>query len=153
MTTIGPMHNPPHPGEFIRDGYLSELQPSHTGDGAASLALPGAFGRKLASDARCLRPLACPPAAGSQLTRASGGRNDLIETTCKLRVVISARRMPWGSPLGRTIWIVLGVLLMRHQRRAPSPANRSGRKLLRRSGRNGVLGGELKASGCAAHFA
>ena len=28
MTTIGPMHNPPHPGEFIRDVYLSELQMS-----------------------------------------------------------------------------------------------------------------------------
>lgn len=28
MTTIGPMHNPPHPGEFIREVYLSELQMS-----------------------------------------------------------------------------------------------------------------------------
>jgi addiction module HigA family antidote len=26
--TIGPMHNPPHPGEFIRDVDLSELQMS-----------------------------------------------------------------------------------------------------------------------------
>ncbi len=26
MSTIGPMHNPPHPGEFIRNVYLSELQ-------------------------------------------------------------------------------------------------------------------------------
>ena len=30
-----------------------------------------------------------------------------------MRVVISAMRMPWGSPLGRKIWIVLGVLLIR----------------------------------------
>jgi antitoxin HigA-1 len=28
MTTIGAMHNPPHPGEFIRELYLSELQMS-----------------------------------------------------------------------------------------------------------------------------
>ena len=28
MTTIGPMHNPPHPGEFIREIYLRELQMS-----------------------------------------------------------------------------------------------------------------------------
>ena len=28
MMTIGPIHNPPHPGEFIRDVYLSELQMS-----------------------------------------------------------------------------------------------------------------------------
>jgi addiction module HigA family antidote len=28
MSDIGPMHNPPHPGEFIRDVDLSELQMS-----------------------------------------------------------------------------------------------------------------------------
>jgi transposase-like protein len=28
MTTIGPMHNLPYPGEFIREIYLSELQMS-----------------------------------------------------------------------------------------------------------------------------
>ena len=28
MTTTCPMHNPPHPGEFIREIYLSELQMS-----------------------------------------------------------------------------------------------------------------------------
>jgi hypothetical protein len=31
---------------------------------------------------------------------------------CTMRVVISAMRMPWGSPLGKTIWIVLGGLVM-----------------------------------------
>jgi hypothetical protein len=31
--------------------------------------------------------------------------------TRTMRVLISAIRMPWGSPLGRNIWIVLGVLL------------------------------------------
>jgi hypothetical protein len=29
-----------------------------------------------------------------------------------MRVVISAMRMPGGSPLGKTIWIVLGGLVM-----------------------------------------
>jgi hypothetical protein len=30
-----------------------------------------------------------------------------------MRVVISAVRMPWGSPLGRTIWMDSGIWLMR----------------------------------------
>jgi len=47
--------------------------------------------------------------------------------TWTMRVVISAMRMPWGSPLGRKIWIVLGVWLMRRWQRAPAPAHRSGR--------------------------
>ena len=33
--------------------------------------------------------------------------------TCTMPVVISATRMPRGSPPGRNIWMVFGVMLMR----------------------------------------
>lgn len=43
---------------------------------------------------------------------ASASRLRGPSIACTMRVVIAARRMPWGSPLGRTIWIVLGGLVI-----------------------------------------
>ena len=40
---------------------------------------------------------------------------------------VSAMRMPWGSPLGRKIWVDLGVWLMLGLLRGPNSAHRSGR--------------------------
>ncbi len=61
------------------------------------------------------------------MARKSASKLRGTSITCTMRVVISAMQMPWGSPLGRKIRMVLSVWLMRRRHQAPAPAHRSGR--------------------------
>ncbi len=49
----------------------------------------------------------------------------LLKEDCRHPSLLTERA--WDSPLGRTIWFVLGVLLMRRWPQAPDHAHQSGR--------------------------
>ncbi|MCS5692100.1 HigA family addiction module antitoxin [Cyanobium sp. FGCU-6] len=52
MTATRPMHNPPHPGEFIRDIYLSELHVSVRDVAAKLQVAPSTLNRILQGRSR-----------------------------------------------------------------------------------------------------